>query len=157
MLKLIIGVKPSHFQQTSLGTVTMEYLNQFALLVSLFLYVVEAFPQQTAAVTTTAASAMITKGPELICAAGQTAIYTTDCTMGTPVSYCFRPEPPIKCLPGFFPSVWHPEHCMEQSTCFPVTVPWITTECSNGATAYSTSTIYDGTLANGVSTIIKGE
>ncbi|KOS46099.1 hypothetical protein ACN38_g2963 [Penicillium nordicum] len=62
-----------------------------------------AIPQQTASVTMAVAPAVITQGPELWCPNGQTAVYTTDCTMGTPVSYCFSPEPPIECSQGFFP------------------------------------------------------
>lgn len=122
---------------------------------SIFL-VVEAIPPQTPAVTTAEATAMITKG-ELRCSDGQTAIYTTDCTMGTPVSYCFSQEPPIRCSPGSFPSVWHPDHCMEQSTCFPLRAPWIITECSNGAIGYATSTLYSGTMIGGKETTITGE
>ncbi|KAJ5794976.1 hypothetical protein N7457_001575 [Penicillium paradoxum] len=114
-----------------------------------------AVPQQTTTFTTAAVPAVITQGPELICSNGQTAVYTTDCTLGTPVSYCFSQEPPIECPQGFFPSVWHPDHCMEQSTCFPLSEPWITTKCSNGAIAYSTSTIYEGTLAGEASNVIK--
>jgi len=135
----------------------MESFRQFFLFHSFFLSAVMAIPQQTAMITTVAAPATVTQGPELRCSDGQTAIYTTDCTLGTPVSYCFRPEPPIKCSNGYFPSVWHPDHCMEQSACFPLSAPWITTECSNGALAYSTSTIYEGTLLGGESTTITGE
>jgi hypothetical protein len=116
-----------------------------------------AFPQQTATGTTTAPPATITKAASLTCSAGQTPVYTTDCTMGTPVSYCAIPEPPIQCSDGYFPSVWHPGHCMEQSTCFPLDASWITTKCSNGAIPWTTSTLYEGTLAGGQSTIISGE
>ncbi|OQE92694.1 hypothetical protein PENNAL_c0007G04688 [Penicillium nalgiovense] len=115
-----------------------------------------AIPQQTASITMTATPAVITQGPELLCSNGQTAIYTTDCTMGTPVSYCFSQEPLLECPQGSFPSVWHPDHCMEQSSCFPLSEPWITTKCSNGAIPYSTSTIYQGTLEGGESTVIRG-
>lgn len=133
----------------------MESFCHYFLVISLLLSVVIAIPQQTAALATTAAPATITQGPELRCLEGKTAVYTTDCTLGTPVSYCFSQEPPIQCSSGFFPSVWHPEHCMEQSTCFPLKASWITTKCSNGAIAYSTSTLYEGTLAGGESTTIK--
>jgi hypothetical protein len=133
----------------------MESFCHYFLFISLLLSVVNAIPQQTAALATTAAPATITQGPELRCLEGKTAVYTTDCTLGTPVSYCFSQEPPIQCSSGFFPSVWHPEHCMEQSTCFPLKASWITTKCSNGAIAYSTSTLYEGTLAGGESTTIK--
>jgi hypothetical protein len=122
-----------------------------------FLSATMAIPQQTGTITTTAAPMAITQSPELWCPYGQTAIYTTDCTMGTPVSYCYSPDPPAECAQGFFPSVWHPDHCMEQSTCFPLREPWITTSCSNGAIPFTTSTIYDGTLAGGYSTVIKGK
>ncbi|CAI7659053.1 unnamed protein product [Penicillium bialowiezense] len=117
---------------------------------------VTAFPQQTPAVTTDAAPAKITQGPELICMSGQTAVYTTDCSMGTPLSYCSSPEPPITCTPGSFPSVWHPDECIEESTCFPLNAPWITTKCSNGAFPYSMSTFYRGTIAGGQSTTVTG-
>ncbi|KAJ9488303.1 hypothetical protein VN97_g5006 [Penicillium thymicola] len=120
-----------------------------------FFSVVVAFPKQTAAGTTTAIPATITKAASLSCSDGQTAVYTTDCTMGTPTSYCARPEPPIQCSEGYFPSVWHPGHCMEQSTCFPVDASWITTECLHGAIPWTTSTLYEGTLAGGQSTIIS--
>ncbi|CAG8118687.1 unnamed protein product [Penicillium salamii] len=133
----------------------MGFLCQVFSLLAICSTAVMAFPQQTIAVTTTAAPAQITRGPELVCLENQTAIYTTDCTMGTPTSYCFSPEPPIGCPWGSFPSVWHPDHCMEESTCYPVTVPWITTSCSNGALPYSTSTYFKGTLAGGYSTILK--
>ncbi|KAJ5146213.1 uncharacterized protein N7515_000777 [Penicillium bovifimosum] len=116
-----------------------------------------AIPQQTGTITTTAAPMAITQGPELWCPKGQIAIYTTDCTMGTSVSYCYSPDRPVECEQGFFPSVWHPDHCMEQSTCFPLKEPWITTSCSNGAIPFWTSTIYDGTLAGGHSTVIKDQ
>ncbi|CAG8317030.1 unnamed protein product [Penicillium nalgiovense] len=115
-----------------------------------------AIPQQTASITMAAAPAVITQGPELLCSNGQTAVYTTDCTMGTPVSYCVSQKPPLECPQGSFPSVWHPDHCMEQSSCFPLSEPWITTKCSNGAIPYSTSTIYQGTLEGGESTVIRG-
>lgn len=135
----------------------MEPLHRLYLFFAFFISVTLAIPQQTASITMAAAPAVITQGPELWCPNGQTAVYTTDCTMGTPVSYCFSQEPPIECSQGFFPSVWHPDHCMEESSCFPLSEPWITTQCSNGAVPYSTSTIYEGTLAGGESTVIRGE
>lgn len=112
--------------------------------------------QPTAAVTE-APGPGITVAPRLQCTDGSTILHTTDCTMGTPISYCFKKEPPIKCDHGFFPSVWHPDHCMEQSTCFPLDAVWITTECSNGGIPYTTKTLYDGTLAGGSSTVISGK
>ena len=134
----------------------MEFFcHTFAFLI--FFCAVMAFPQQTPMVTTDAAPAKITQGPELVCLEGQTAVYTTDCTVGTPLSYCFSPEPPIECQPGSFPGVWHPDHCMERSTCFAANEPWITTKCSNGAFPYSTSTFYSGTLPGGLSTTVTGE
>ncbi|KAJ5830124.1 uncharacterized protein N7525_008377 [Penicillium rubens] len=126
------------------------------LFLACFLSATMAIPQQTGSITTAAAPAVITQGPELLCSDGQTAVYTTDCTMGTPISYCFSQEPPLECPQGSFPSVWHPDHCMEQSSCFPLSEPWITTKCSNGAIPYSTSTIYQGTLVGGESTVIRG-
>ncbi|CAG8131016.1 unnamed protein product [Penicillium olsonii] len=116
---------------------------------------VVAFPQQTAPAVTSPPASTITKAASLSCSDGSTAVYTVDCTMGFPVSYCSKPEPPISCSSGFFPSVYHPGHCIEASTCFPVDADWITTECSNGAFPYTTKTMYDGTLAGGVSTIIS--
>ncbi|KAJ5804119.1 uncharacterized protein N7518_000422 [Penicillium psychrosexuale] len=133
----------------------MEPLHRFYLFLALFISATMAIPHQTSSITKAAASAVITPGPELQCSNGQTAVYTTDCTLGTPVSYCFSPEPPIECSQGFFPSVWHPGHCMEQSTCYPLNAPWITTECSNGGIPYTTSTLYQGTLAGGESTVIS--
>ncbi|KAJ5512425.1 hypothetical protein N7463_001977 [Penicillium fimorum] len=133
----------------------MGPLHPVYLFLVFFLSATIAIPQQTTSITMAAAPAVITQGPELRCAQGQIAVYTTDCTLGIPVSYCFSQEPPIECAQGFFPSVWHPDHCMEQSSCFPLNEPWITTECSNGAIPYSTSTIYQGTLVGGESTVIR--
>ncbi|CAP97279.1 hypothetical protein E8E15_007426 [Penicillium rubens] len=132
----------------------MDFLQVVAVF-SLFFTAVLAFPQQTAAGATIAPPATITKAASLSCSDGQTAVYTTDCTMGTPTSYCARPEPPIQCSEGYFPSVWHPGHCIEQSTCFPLDASWITTECSHGAIPWTTKTMYEGTLAGGQSTIIS--
>ncbi|CAI7631544.1 unnamed protein product [Penicillium manginii] len=100
---------------------------------------------------------MVTEAPyrDLRCSDGSTVLHTTDCTMGTPVVYCFQPPPPITCNHGYFPSVWHPEHCLEESTCFPTDADWITTECHNGAFPFSTSTLYEGTLADGHWTAIS--
>lgn len=137
-------------------TVMMDSLQVVAVL-SLFFSAVLAFPQQTAVGATTAPPATITKVASLSCSDGQTAVYTTDCTMGTPTSYCATPEPPIQCSEDYFPSVWHPGHCIEQSTCFPLDASWITTECSHGAIPWTTKTMYEGTLAGGQSTIISGE
>ncbi|OQD88200.1 hypothetical protein PENANT_c004G09202 [Penicillium antarcticum] len=132
------------------------YLNPQALIcLPLLLSTAIAFPQQTGTVTAYKAPAMITPAARLRCSGGQIEIYTTDCTRGTPVSYCSKPEPPVKCPQGFFPSAWHPDHCMQRSTCFPLDAAWITTECSNGALAYDTSTLYEGTLAGGRSTVIS--
>lgn len=122
-----------------------------------------AFPQETAAsgqldlaqVTTAASPPAVTKDAHLRCSYGSSMLYTTDCTMGTPVSYCWKPPSPIKCRVGEFPSVWHPDHCMEEQTCFPISAAWITTECSNGAVPYGTKTLYDGTLAGGKTTVIS--
>ena len=48
--------------------------------------------QPTAAVTQ-AADPEITEAARLHCTDGSTILHTTDCTMGTPVSYCFKEEP----------------------------------------------------------------
>lgn len=127
-----------------------------------FLVVAMAFPRETAlehqlepsAVVTEAPNAAVTRPPR--CTDGSTLLRTTDCTMGTPVSYCHKPGPPLNCDHGFFPASWHPDHCMEESTCFPINAAWLTTECSNGAMPYTTRTLYDGTLAGGSSTVISG-
>ncbi|KAJ5702624.1 hypothetical protein N7488_010172 [Penicillium malachiteum] len=122
-----------------------------------------AFPQETAvqdqaqatAPVTEAAAPGVTAAAALRCTDGSTVLHTTDCTMGTPISFCYKKPPPIKCDKGYFPSVWHPDHCMEESTCFPLSAEWITTECSNGGIPYSTKTLFDGTLAGGESTVIS--
>ncbi|KAJ5123788.1 hypothetical protein N7448_009885 [Penicillium atrosanguineum] len=135
----------------------------YITVVSLTMFVLAlAFPRETgqggkldlAHATTTASPPAVTEDANLLCTDGSSILYTTDCTMGTPVSYCWKAPPQITCGTGEFPSVWHPGHCEEAQTCFPVTAPWITTKCSNGATPYSTSTLYDGTLAGGQSTVI---
>lgn len=127
---------------------------------------INAFPRETTRdglplvpATTTPAASMVTEAPyhDLRCSDGSTVLHTTDCTMGTPVVYCFQPPPPITCNHGYFPSVWHPEHCLEESTCFPTDADWITTECHNGAFPFSTSTLYEGTLADGHWTAISGK
>ena len=132
--------------------------------VSLAIFVLAmAFPRETVAIgqldlahaTTTASPPADTKDAHLRCAHGSSVLYTTDCTMGTPVSYCWKPPPPIKCQGDEFPSVWHPDHCMEEQTCFPISAAWITTECSNGAVPYGTKILYDGTLAGGRATVIS--
>jgi hypothetical protein len=97
----------------------------------------------------TATPPAITEEGSLRCFDGATVLHTTDCTMGTPVSFCYKPQTSITCDEGYFPSVWHPDHCMEVSTCFPTDADWITTECSNGALPVSTETLYSGTLAEG--------
>ncbi|KAJ5921779.1 hypothetical protein N7516_009482 [Penicillium verrucosum] len=80
----------------------MDFIRVITLFSFLFSVVV-AFPQQTAAGTTTAIPATITKAASLSCSDGQTAVYTTDCTMGTPTSYCARPEPPSSARRGTSP------------------------------------------------------
>lgn len=143
------------------STFTMGFY--YTTCVSLASFVVAlAFPRETSVsgqlnlphATTSASPPAVTEDANLRCMDESTILYTTDCTIGTPVSYCWKPEPPIKCRAGYFPSVWHPDHCMEEQTCFPLNAAWITTECSNGAIPYSTTTLYDGTLAGGKSTAI---
>lgn len=118
-----------------------------------------AFPRETAqhqpSTTTTASPPPVTEAANLRCSGGSTVLFTTDCIMGTPVSYCHKPNPPIRCKPGFFPSVWHPDHCMEQPTCFPLNAAWLTTDCSNGAIPATTKTLFDGSLAGGTSTVVS--
>ncbi|KAJ5272485.1 hypothetical protein N7478_007610 [Penicillium angulare] len=126
---------------------------------------VMAFPRETgspdlaqqleATMTTTAVAPDVTVQGGLRCTDGSTILHTTDCTMGTPLVYCHKKQPPIECDEGFFPTVWHPDHCMEESTCFPLNAAWITTGCSNGLIPYSTKTLYDGVLAGGVSTTVR--
>ncbi|KAJ5888325.1 hypothetical protein N7495_008366 [Penicillium taxi] len=111
--------------------------------------------QPSVSVSVATATPAVTTAPALTCSAGSTVLYTTECTVGKPISYCHSPEPPIQCQSGYFPSVYHPGHCIEQSTCFPVDADWITTDCSNGAVPYSTSTLFEGTLAGGKSTTIS--
>lgn len=130
---------------------------------------VSAIPQQTpspssssyytpSSSVTVPPSSTITPPPAtLSCSSGSTILYTTDCTMGFPISYCHSPEPPIQCSSGYYPSVWHPEHCVAESTCYPVDSPYITTKCSNGGIPYTTSTLYEGTLAGGESTTITSK
>lgn len=133
----------------------------FAVLSSVL--AVSAIPQETAsstgftvvASTTTPPTSTITSATPLTCTDGSTVLYTTECTMGYPISYCYSPPPPIQCPTGFFPGTWHPGHCITQSTCYPTDAVWLTSECSNGAIAAGTSTLYAGTLADGSSTIIK--
>ncbi|KAJ5182522.1 hypothetical protein N7492_000138 [Penicillium capsulatum] len=121
-----------------------------------------AFPHETAFVRPIQPSAVVSDAPNPAvtrpprCTDGSTLLHTTDCTMGTPVSYCHKPES-LNCAHGFFPANWHPDHCMEASTCFPLNAAWLTTECSNGALPYTTRTLYDGTLAGGASTVISGK
>ncbi|KAF4210179.1 hypothetical protein CNMCM6805_000272 [Aspergillus fumigatiaffinis] len=101
----------------------------------------------TTLATTTAAPMTTPAASTPTCAPGSTLIHTTDCTMGTPVSYCYSAPPPISCSAGFFPGVYHPGHCIEASTCYAVDASWITTKCSNGGIPWSTSTLYEGVLA----------
>lgn len=100
-------------------------------------------------------SATITPSPTLSCSNGSTAVYTTDCTLGHPISYCYSPPPPIQCSSGYFPGSYAAGHCDTASTCYPLTAPWLTTKCSNGGIPYSTSTLYVGTLAGGEMTTIS--
>ncbi|EAW24338.1 uncharacterized protein NFIA_039140 [Aspergillus fischeri NRRL 181] len=106
-------------------------------------------PTQTpTTLATTTAPPMTTPAASTpTCGPGSTLIHTTDCTMGTPVSYCYSAPPPISCSAGFFPGVYHPGHCIEASTCYPVDASWITTKCSNGGIPWSTSTLFEGVLA----------
>lgn len=136
--------------------------SSLAIITSLAFTSAMAFPRETAidnhlqpTMTVTAAAPPVTEAANLHCSNGSTVLFTTDCTLGTPVSYCHKPRPPISCRPGFFPSVWHPDHCMEQSTCFPLNAAWITTECSNGALPLTTTTLFEGTLAGGISTVVS--
>lgn len=124
----------------------------------------QAFPWETISdglplvpATATSAPPIVTGAALLRCTDGSTVLHTTDCTVGTPVAYCYKPKPPMKCEAGFFPSVWHPDHCMEEQTCFPIDADWITTECSNGAFPFTTTTLYEGILADGVWTAVSGK
>ncbi|CAI7574726.1 unnamed protein product [Penicillium pancosmium] len=115
----------------------------------------DGWPLPLVPATAAPAAPMVTEAPNLRCSDGSTFIHTTDCTMGTPVAYCFKPLPPIAFSPGYFPSVWHPGHCLEESTCWPIGADWITTECHNGAYPFTTSTLYEGTIADGDWTAIS--
>jgi hypothetical protein len=64
---------------------------QVFILLPLFLSAAIAFPKQTGTVTAYTIPAIITPAVALRCSDGQLAIYTTDCTLGIPVSYCSRP------------------------------------------------------------------
>lgn len=125
-----------------------------------------AFPRETTRdctalplvpATATPVTPMVIEAPNLRCSEGSTILHTTDCTMGTPVVYCYKPPPPIICGPGYFPSVWHPDHCLEESTCFPIDADWITTECHNDAYPFTTSTLYEGTVADSDWTAINSK
>ncbi|KAL2010663.1 hypothetical protein VTN00DRAFT_6470 [Thermoascus crustaceus] len=122
-----------------------------------------AMPQQTpspsllssVSSTTSPPDSSITPAATLSCSDGSTIVHTTECTLGTPISYCYSPPPPIQCSSGYFPGVWHPGHCEEAQTCYPLDVSWLTTKCSNGGIPWSTSTLYEGTLAGGEMTTIS--
>lgn len=107
--------------------------------------------------TATPAPPTVTEAAIVRCQDGSTILHTKDCTAGTPVSYCHKQMPPITCGPGFFPSVWHPGHCLEEETCFALDADWITTECSNGAYPFTTTTLYEGRLAGGEWTAVSGK
>lgn len=132
----------------------MEKLYLVAIISLTFSIATLAFPRETAinqnvqpTHAVTAEPPAITAEGTLRCTDGATVLHSTDCTMGTPVSFCYKSQPPITCDEGYFPSIWHPGHCMQESTCFATDADWITTECSNGAYPYSTETLYSGTLA----------
>ncbi|KAI9727415.1 MAG: hypothetical protein M1834_008421 [Cirrosporium novae-zelandiae] len=119
-----------------------------------------ALPQQTPAPTTstpangtstTFSTATITP---LSCTSGSTVKTTTDCTYGNTYSFCYSAPPPLECPTGYYPGTYQPGHCEVASTCYALTAAWITTECTGGQVPYSTSTLYQGTLAGGTSTII---
>lgn len=125
-----------------------------------------AMPQQTpspslfssvGSTTTSPPDSSITPATTLSCSDGSTLIHTTECTLGTPILYCYSPPPPIQCSSGYFPGVWHPGHCEEAQTCYPLDEPWLTTKCSNGGILWTTSTLYEGTLAGGEMTTISGK
>lgn len=151
-----------HFQMPSIIRIQRPYL--VAIISLSFSITTFAFPRETAIAqnvqlthAVTAEPPGITSAGTLRCTDGATILHTTDCTMGTPVSFCYKPQPPITCDEGYFPSVWHPDHCMQESTCFPTDADWITTECSNGAYPYSTETLYSGTLAGEGDSIVTCE
>jgi hypothetical protein len=121
------------------------------------------FPQQTPSPTTSPSyngssviqsTSLITTAPGLTCTGGSTVLFTQECTYRIPISYCHSPETPISCGPSSFPTVWYPARCFTASTCYPVDAYFITTECTFGGIPYSTSTLYQGTLAGGESTAI---
>lgn len=89
----------------------------------------------------------------LHCTSGSTVLHTQDCTYGFPISYCYSSPPTPNCSTGYYPSVYYPERCFSESTCFPV--PTTTSACNQGNTAYSTHTNYNGTLAGGKHTVIE--
>lgn len=133
------------------------------LLTFIFVGLVKPHPQQTPSPTTPSsydgasiveAASLITTAPGLTCTGGSTVLFTEECTFRRPISYCHSPEPPITCGPSSYPSVWYPVRCFSASTCYPVDAPFLTSKCSFGGIPYSTSTLYEGTLAGGESTTI---
>lgn len=113
-------------------------------------------PSMTSGDITAVPSAAITVSP-LSCTDGSTVLTTTECTVGSTVSYCYSPPAPIQCPTGSFPGIWHPEHCASEQTCYPLNASWITTACSHGGIGYETSTLFVGTLADGETTTISGK
>ncbi|KAF3396464.1 hypothetical protein F1880_006659 [Penicillium rolfsii] len=139
----------------------MDMFSLMVIILLTFSITTLAFPRETGidyhvqpTNVVTASPPAVTEDKSLRCVDGATILYTTDCTMGTPVSFCYKPPASMTCDEGHFPSVWHPDHCMELSTCFRTDADWITTECSNGALPVSTDTLYSGALAKGNHAVI---
>ncbi|KAK3376577.1 hypothetical protein B0T24DRAFT_619005 [Lasiosphaeria ovina] len=106
--------------------------------------------------STTPPPSAITTAPGLTCTGGSTVKTTTECTYGNTYSYCYSAPPPLSCDSGYFPGTIQYGHCDSGQICYPVDASWITTTCPpNGETAYTTSTLFSGTLAGGVSTVIS--
>ncbi|KAK3386534.1 hypothetical protein B0H63DRAFT_467921 [Podospora didyma] len=119
-------------------------------------------PTTTAAISpsssaTTPPPSSITTAPQLICTGGSTIKTTSDCTYPSiTYSYCYSAPPPLTCSEGFWPGHISYGHCMDGEICYKLNETWITTTCApNGQTAYTTNTLFSGTLAGGVSTVIS--
>ncbi|KAK3375807.1 hypothetical protein B0T24DRAFT_617061 [Lasiosphaeria ovina] len=140
-------------------------LSRILLAAAALLGVAAAYPQNTVPASSTITSitsvtpppSAITTAPGLTCTDGSTVLYTKECTYGFPISYCHSDPPPLTCQTGYFPSSIQYGHCEVGQTCFPVDADWITTTCSpgGGQTPYLTATLFSGTLAGGVSTVIS--
>jgi hypothetical protein len=110
----------------------------------------------TTATPTTQSTSLITTAPGTTCPPGSTIHTTTDCTAGTRTfTYC-REITPVTCASSSFPfSQLIGGKCDGYFTyCLTVEPFWVTPTCTAGLIPYSTTTLYEGTLAGGESTTI---